>query len=181
MTELTLMDKIVSLCKRRGFVYPASEIYGGINGFWDYGPLGVLLKNAIRDHWWKNMVECPPIGPDGHPVEMVGLDSAIIQHPKTWVASGHVGGFSDPMSTCRQCKKLFRSDHVGEMLAEAEWVKALLEALGLETSGPLSLDLVKARDFAQKKGRKLAPGLALVRAREATLTALGEGGSFGDL
>jgi glycyl-tRNA synthetase len=181
VADQTTMDKIVSLCKRRGFVYPASEIYGGLNGFWDYGPLGVLLKNNIRDFWWKSMVVCPPIGPDGHPVEMVGLDSAIIQHSKTWVASGHVGGFSDPMSTCRQCKKLYRSDHVGEMLGEAEWVKALLEALGLEPGGPLSLDIAKARDFAQKKGRKLAPGLALVRAREATLTALGEGGSFGDL
>jgi glycyl-tRNA synthetase len=150
--DQTTMDKIVSLCKRRGFVYPSSEIYGGLNGFWDYGPLGVLLKNNIRDFWWRNMVVCPPIGPDGHPIDMVGLDSSIIQHPKTWVASGHVGGFSDPMSTCRQCKKLFRSDHVGEMLAEAEWVKAALEALGLEAGGALTLDLGKARDFAQKKG-----------------------------
>ncbi|HEV8550136.1 MAG TPA: hypothetical protein VGQ57_13925, partial [Polyangiaceae bacterium] len=130
MSDPSVMDKIVSLCKRRGFVYPASEIYGGINGFWDYGPLGVLLKNNIRDSWWRRMVECPPLGPDGHPIEMVGLDTAIIQHPKAWVASGHVGGFADPMSTCRQCKKLFRSDHVPEMLGEAEWVKGLLAALG---------------------------------------------------
>src|SRR4051812_35475288 len=86
-----VMEQIVSLAKRRGFVYPASEIYGGLNGFWDYGPLGVLLKNNIRDWWWRQMVLSPPIGPDGHPVEMVGLDSAIIQNPKTWVASGHVG------------------------------------------------------------------------------------------
>src|ERR1700741_4952043 len=80
-SDATVMDKIVSLCKRRGFVYAASEIYGGINGFWDYGPLGVLLKNNIRDAWWRAMVECPPIGPDGSPIDMVGLDSAIIQHP----------------------------------------------------------------------------------------------------
>src|SRR5687768_18282875 len=99
MPEANVMEQIVSLCKRRGFIYPASEIYGGINGFWDYGPLGVLLKNNIRNSWWRTMVECPPIGPDGHPIEMVGLDSSIIQHPQTWVASGHVGGFSDPMST----------------------------------------------------------------------------------
>jgi len=92
MAEASVMEKIVSLCKRRGFVYPASEIYGGLNGFWDYGPLGVLLKNNIRDSWWRDMVECPPIGPDGHPLDMVGLDSSIIQNPKTWVASGHVGG-----------------------------------------------------------------------------------------
>src|SRR5579862_9255674 len=72
----SVMEQIVSLCKRRGFVYPASEIYGGINGFWDYGPLGVLLKNNIRDWWWHEMVLCPPIGPDGHPIEMVGVDTA---------------------------------------------------------------------------------------------------------
>ena len=106
------MEQIVSLCKRRAFIYPASEIYGGLNGFWDYGPLGVLLKNNIRDWWWRNMVESPPLGPDGHPIDMVGLDSAIIQNPKTWVASGHVGGFSDPMVDCRSCKSRFRADHL---------------------------------------------------------------------
>jgi glycyl-tRNA synthetase len=112
MPEASVMEQIVSLCKRRGFVYPASEIYGGINGFWDYGPLGVLLKNNIRDWWWRNMVECPPIGPDGHPIDMVGLDSSIIQNPKTWVASGHAGGFSDPMVDCRQSKQRYRADHL---------------------------------------------------------------------
>src|SRR5438045_8388107 len=114
MAEATtnVMDAIVSLFKRRGFVYPASEIYGGINGFWDYGPLGVLLKNNIRDWWWQNLVITPPIGPDGHPVEIVGLDSAIIQNPKTWIASGHVGGFSDPMVDDRETKQRYRADHV---------------------------------------------------------------------
>ena len=107
-----IMEQIVSLCKRRGFIYPASEIYGGIRGFWDYGPLGVLLKNNIRDWWWRNMVECPPIGPDGHPVEIVGLDSAIIQHPMTWKASGHVDSFNDPMVDCRETKSRYRADHV---------------------------------------------------------------------
>src|SRR5687768_10332450 len=108
----SVMEKIVSLCKRRGFVYPASEIYGGLNGFWDYGPLGVLLKNNIRDWWWRNIVESPPIGPDGHPVDMVGLDSSIIQNPRAWVASGHVGGFSDPMVDDRETKARYRADHV---------------------------------------------------------------------
>jgi glycyl-tRNA synthetase len=112
MADENVMEKIVSLCKRRGFVYPASEIYGGLNGFWDYGPLGVLLKNNIRDWWWRNMVECPPVGPDGHPIEMVGIDTAIIQHPKTWVASGHASGFADPMVDCRACKARFRADHL---------------------------------------------------------------------
>src|SRR5580698_123872 len=112
MPDANVMEKIVSLCKRRAFIYPASEIYGGINGFWDYGPLGVLLKNNIRDWWWRNMVECPPIGPDGHPIEMVGIDTAIIQNPKTWVASGHAGGFSDPMVDCRETKQRYRADHL---------------------------------------------------------------------
>jgi glycyl-tRNA synthetase len=107
-----VMESIVSLCKRRGFIYAASEIYGGLNGFWDYGPLGVLLKNNIRDHWWRNMVEVPPIGPDGHPIDMVGIDTSIIQNPRTWVASGHVGGFSDPMVDDRETKQRYRADHV---------------------------------------------------------------------
>ena len=107
------MERIVALTKRRGFVYPASEIYGGLNGFWDYGPLGTLLKNNIRDHWWKHMVECPPLDPDtGEPIQMVGLDSAIIQNPQTWEASGHVGGFSDPMVDCKETKQRFRADHL---------------------------------------------------------------------
>ncbi len=81
-----VMEQIVSLCKRRGFIYPASEIYGGLRGFWDYGPLGVLLKNNIRDHWWRDMVECPPIGPDGHPVD--DRRPRLGHHP----ASQNVGG-----------------------------------------------------------------------------------------
>ena len=107
-----LMEKLVALCKRRGFVFPASDIYGGINGFWDYGPLGVQLKNNLRDAWWRDMVECPPIGPDGDPLQIVGLDSAIIQNPRTWEASGHVGGFNDPMVDCRESKRRYRADHL---------------------------------------------------------------------
>lgn len=106
------MKDIVALCKRRGFIFGASDIYGGINGFWDYGPLGVELKNNLRDLWWRAMVLTPPLGPDGQPVEIVGLDSAIIQNPKVWVASGHVGGFSDPMVDCKETKKRYRADHV---------------------------------------------------------------------
>ncbi len=106
------MKDIVALCKRRGFIFQASEIYGGINGFWDYGPLGVELKNNVRDQWWKSMVTCPPIGPDGLPVDIVGLDSAIIQNPEVWVASGHVGGFTDPMVDCKETKLRYRADHL---------------------------------------------------------------------
>ncbi len=110
------MEKIVALCKRRGFIFQSSEIYGGINGFWDYGPLGVELKRNIKDAWWRNMVRNPPTGPDGKAFQMVGLDAALIMNPKVWEASGHVGGFSDPMIDCKAegCKGRFRADQVAE-------------------------------------------------------------------
>ncbi len=94
------MDVIVSLAKRRGFVFPSSEIYGGMAGFWDYGPLGVELKNNIKQAWWREMVTRRD--------DVVGLDAAIIMHPRVWEASGHVAGFSDPMVDCRNCKLRFR-------------------------------------------------------------------------
>ncbi len=106
------MKDIVALCKRRGFIFAASDIYGGLNGFWDYGPLGVELKNNLRDRWWKDMVLTPPIGPDGAPIDIVGVDSSIIQNPKCWEASGHIGGFNDPMVDCKESKKRYRADHV---------------------------------------------------------------------
>jgi glycyl-tRNA synthetase len=106
------MKDLVALCKRRGFIFPASEIYGGINGFWDYGPLGTELKNNLRDMWWKDMVTTPPIGPDGEPLQIVGLDTSIIQNPKSWEASGHIGGFNDPMVDCKESKKRYRADHL---------------------------------------------------------------------
>lgn len=156
MAEATVMEKIVSLCKRRGFVYPASEIYGGLNGFWDYGPLGVLLKNNIRDSWWRNMVECPPIGPDGHPVDMVGIDTAIIQNPKTWVASGHVGGFSDPMVDCRETKQRYRADHLLCAHAKVQRKNGEVQELGMMAvlSGDTAVDdFVKRVDkLARKTG-----------------------------
>ena len=88
---LPKMEKIVALCKRRGFIFQSSEIYGGINGFWDYGPLGIELKRNLKEAWYHDIVRCPAIGPDGELLEMVGLDSTIIMNPKVWVASGHVG------------------------------------------------------------------------------------------
>jgi glycyl-tRNA synthetase len=106
------MDDIVALCKRRGFIFPASEIYQGINGFWDFGPLGVELKNNLRDAWWNAMVKTPPLGKDGQPLDIVGVDTSIIQNPKVWEASGHVGGFNDPMVDCRQTKSRYRYDHL---------------------------------------------------------------------
>lgn len=104
------MDKLVSLCKRRGFIFPSSEIYGGINGFWDYGPLGVELKNNIKQAWWQDMVRNPPPGPDGEEVTMVGVDCSIIMNPKVWDASGHAAGFVDLMVECDKCKKRYRAD-----------------------------------------------------------------------
>ncbi len=112
MSNNDTMKDIVSLCKRRGFIFAASDIYGGINGFWDYGPLGTELKNNLRDRWWKDMVTTPPIGPDGNPIQIVGVDSSIIQNPKSWEASGHIGGFNDPMVDCKSSKKRYRADHV---------------------------------------------------------------------
>jgi glycyl-tRNA synthetase len=112
------MEKIVALCKRRGFIFQSSEIYGGINGFWDYGPLGVELKRNLKEAWWHDIVRCPDKGPDGDYLQTVGLDSTIIMNPKVWVASGHVGGFADPMVDCRETKNRYRADHlmVGQMI-----------------------------------------------------------------
>ncbi len=106
------MDDIVALCRRRGFIFQSSEIYGGINGFWDYGPLGAELKRNLKNAWWQDVVQKELIGPDGRPVEMVGLDTTIIMHPKVWEASGHVSGFNDPMVDCRETKMRYRADHL---------------------------------------------------------------------
>ena len=104
-TEKT-MEKIVALCKTRGFIFPGSEIYGGLANSWDYGPLGVELKNNVKRAWWKKFVQESRYN--------VGLDSAIIMNPQAWVASGHVGGFSDPLMDCKQCKTRHRADKLIE-------------------------------------------------------------------
>ena len=100
------MEKIVNLCKGRGYVYPGSEIYGGLSNAWDYGPLGVEFKNNIKRAWWQKFIMESPYN--------VGLDAAILMNPKTWVASGHVGGFSDPLMDCRECKARYRADKLIE-------------------------------------------------------------------
>ena len=100
------MEKIVALCKNRGFVFPGSEIYGGLANTWDYGPLGVELKNNIKRAWWKKFIQENPYN--------VGQDAAILMNPQTWVASGHLGGFSDPLMDCRECKERFRADKLIE-------------------------------------------------------------------
>src|SRR5438034_889217 len=108
------MEKLVALCRRKGFIFQSSEIYGGIGGFWDYGPLGVELKKNIKDAWWLDMVRNPPPGPDGKEIRMVGVDCALIMNPKVWEASGHVAGFADPMVDCKTegCKGRFRADQL---------------------------------------------------------------------
>ena len=104
-TEKT-MEKIVALCKNRGFVYPGSEVYGGLANTWDYGPLGVELKNNVKKAWWKKFVQQSPYN--------VGVDAAILMNPEVWVASGHVGGFSDPLMDCKDCKTRHRADKLIE-------------------------------------------------------------------
>ncbi len=112
------MEKITSLCKKRGFIFPGSEIYGGLANTWDYGPLGVEFKNNVKNAWWKKFVQENPYN--------VGIDAAILMNPKTWVASGHVGGFSDPLIDCKNCKSRFRADKLVE--------DYLLDKEGKETS-----------------------------------------------
>ncbi len=123
------MDTLVSLCASRGFIYPSSEVYGGIAGFWDYGPLGVELKNNLKAAWWQRVVRWRE--------DVVGIDSAIVSHPRVWEASGHVEHFSDPMVDCRNCKRRFRADQIeGERCPEAPKKRAVVDC-----------DLTEARDF----------------------------------
>ncbi len=107
MPAPTVMDKLVSLAKRRGFVFQSSEIYGGLGSVWDFGPLGVALKRNIKERWWWSMVQARD--------DIEGLDAAILMHPKVWEASGHVAGFTDPLVDCRTCKARFRADKLGEV------------------------------------------------------------------
>lgn len=145
-----LMDKLVALCKRRGFVFPSSEIYGGFSAVYDYGHYGILLKNNIRDAWWRHMVQ--------YRDDIYGLDSAIFMHPETWVASGHVGGFNDPQVDCRKCKNRMRADHLLESFgidadkATLEYINAELDKLRadkkLKCTNCGSNDLTPAKIFS---------------------------------
>jgi glycyl-tRNA synthetase len=132
MTNDTVtMDKIVSLCKRRGFVFQSSEIYGGISSSYDYGHYGVLLKNNVKGQWWRSMLQ--------ERDDVVALDSAIIQHPETWVASGHLAGFTDPLVDCRTCKLRFRADKLQDAACGRKPSKHPGETP--------ECDLTEARDF----------------------------------
>jgi len=114
MAPTSTVDTVVSLCKRRGFVFPSGEIYGGTRSAWDYGPLGVELKDNIKRQWWKSMVQQRD--------DIVGLDSSIILPTRTWEASGHVATFSDPLTECQSCHKRFRADHLQEAVAEKKHI-----------------------------------------------------------
>jgi glycyl-tRNA synthetase len=131
MTDVVTMDKIVALCKRRGFIFPSSEIYGGVGSTYDYGHYGVLLKTNVKNEWWRAMV--------GERDDVVALDSAIIQHPKVWEASGHLAGFTDPLVDCRTCKLRFRADHID--------VSACGKKPSKHPGEHSECDLTEARDF----------------------------------
>src|SRR5246500_2479781 len=124
------MEKIVSLCKRRGFVFQSSEIYGGLNGCWDYGPLGVELRRNLKDFWWRRMVR--------ERDDIVGLDGSILMNRQVWVASGHEETFSDPMVDCRVCKGRFRADQLSTSTCLLKPSKNPLECGG---------ELTEARTF----------------------------------
>ena len=150
------MEKIVSLAKRRGFVFPSSEMYGGLESCYDYGPLGVELKNNIKRAWWKSMVQ--------QEEDVVGQDAAILMHPKIWEASGHVEGFTDPLVDCKKCKRRFRADHI------------------VKTDGPITPQWLK-KEFEEKSPKCPECGGDLTRVRkfnlmmETRLGALEDAGS----
>lgn len=150
-TEVT-MDKIISLAKRRGYVFPGSEIYGGLANSWDYGPLGVELKNNVKKAWWKAFVASR--------LDVVGLDSAILMNPQVWEASGHLGGFSDPLMDCKKCKVRHRADKLieekleslGREVSEAagkshEELKGMIDELGIDCPKCGAHDYTDIREF----------------------------------
>jgi glycyl-tRNA synthetase len=161
LPSVTRMEKIVSLCKRRGFVFQSSEIYGGLNGFWDYGPLGAELKRNVKDLWWRSMTRMRD--------DVVGLEATIIMHPKIWQASGHVDTFSDPMSTCKACKKLVRSDQVWEMLETAQWAEPVRAA-----HSPAGVNQEALAKWAKGKAPRTVPNLALAKEPDTILARIAE-------
>ena len=132
---MTKLEDIVSLCKRRGFIFPGSDIYGGMAGTWDFGPLGVQLKKKIMDAWWQYFVE--------NRDDMYGVDAAIIMNPRTWVASGHTATFADPLVECKECKSRFRADKIADGITESVTTEEFLAThtkcpiCGKENWGPI--------------------------------------------
>ena len=147
------MDKIVSLSKRRGFIFQSSEIYGGLGSAWDYGPLGVELKNNVKRLWWHDNVYLRD--------DMVGLDAAITMHPKVWEASGHLASFSDPFTGCAECGRHYRADQIHDALWSSRWVRSLRERL---TKGNNAVREIEK--WLNGDGKKLAPNLPAVKRPE---------------
>jgi glycyl-tRNA synthetase len=133
ISDIKDMAELVSLCKRRGFVFPSSEVYGGINACWDYGPLGIELKRNVKEAWWRDMT-------DREDIE--GIDAAILMHPKVWEASGHVAGFSDPMVDCKKCKGRFRADKLDLAQCGQKPSKKPGEASDCELTEPRNFNLM---------------------------------------
>jgi glycyl-tRNA synthetase len=145
-TSPELMEKITSLCKRRGFIFQSSEIYGGINGFWDYGPLGSELKRNVKDLWWKSMTRFRD--------DVVGLDATIIMHPTIWKASGHLDTFADPMVDCLLTKKRFRADQMEPQSGVAYFYSGAADAEGKSVTEPYSVLLAAGKP--PESARKVA-------------------------
>ncbi len=162
------LDTIVSLCKRRGFIFQSSEIYGGLGSAWDYGPLGVEFKNNVKQLWWRDNVQLRD--------DMVGLDAAISMHPRVWEASGHVENFSDPFTGCAECGRHYRSDQLLEVLWSCKWFRAVQKVL----DGPSAKknEWLAISRWAQGDGKKAAPNFPLVKSAEVPEGAEGTGYPF---
>ena len=154
-----LMEKIVSLCKRRGFIFQSSEIYGGLNGFWDYGPLGAELKRNIKECWWRSMTQLRD--------DVVGLDASIIMHPKIWEASGHTSTFSDLMVDCLLTKKRFRADQVEPQSGTAYFYTGATD--GSRRQG-IQGRLLRPGSRGQAAGERAQGGQAVLSAARASRT-----------
>ena len=168
-----IVEKIVSLSKRKGFVFQSSEIYGGLNGCWDYGPLGVELLRNIKEEWWKSMT---------YREDVEGLDASILMHPRVWEASGHVENFTDPMIDCKQCKSRFRLDTLGDAIAEKKKekiIQALLENLDAENKNEFTAISENHSDINERFETILEnPNLALKLLKEANCPTCGTKGEF---
>ncbi|MBQ5665805.1 MAG: glycine--tRNA ligase, partial [Akkermansia sp.] len=146
-TDPVRMEKIVSLCKRRGFIFQAAEIYGGLNGCWDYGPLGVELKRNLKDYWWRVHVQERP--------DIVGMDGSILTHNSVLVASGHVGGFCDPLCDCLLTKERLRADQIPAQSGVAYWWKGAARKDGSwSTKKEFSMLVEGTDDKSAKAARK---------------------------
>ena len=178
------MDQLVALCKRRGFLFQSSEIYGGLQGFWDYGPMGVELKRNVREAWWRDMVTAhnelqPPPGAPS-PYEMVGLDCAIIMHPQVWKCSGHYDLFHDLMVDCRESKRRYRYDQIQGRWVEAKGQTIFVtgEAQGPEAIADLQHKALRFFNLRSKEADELqwhGPVASLTTLESAPMPAPGEG------